>query len=223
MRLAREARVVARRGQEQYLAGLAAACRRRSSAAEDSARLQTAERTVRGLESLRAAARAADEARVAAERSRTELSTATAACDAVAARSVRVAALLTQVPEQNSGPAAVDPHVPDDSALLDEVDAARRAWDTRPDPATARRALQPAAAPRARRRCPTASTPRCGRWPQQHREALDAAAAQPAPRPTPRPVARSARRAAPDRRRPHRTGARAGSTSRRRTVRSWPS
>ena len=69
VRLAREARVVARRGQEQYLAGLAAACRRRSSAAEDSARLQTAERTARGLESLRAAARSAVEARVAAERS----------------------------------------------------------------------------------------------------------------------------------------------------------
>jgi hypothetical protein len=43
VRLAREARVVARRGQEQYLAGLAAACRRRSSTADDSARLQSAQ------------------------------------------------------------------------------------------------------------------------------------------------------------------------------------
>ena len=187
VRLAREARVVARRGQEQYLAGLAAACRRQKSAAEDSARLQTAERTVRGLEALRAAARSADEARVAAERSRTLLSTATAACDAVAARSVRVAALLTQVPEQNSGPAAVDLHVPDDSALLDEVDAARRAWDTRPTPPP----LDGPCSRQLRRELaglPDGVDPAVWTLAQQHREALDAAAAQPAPRPTPRPA-----------------------------------
>ncbi len=187
VRLAREARVVARRGQEQYLAGLAAACRRRSSAAEDSARLQTAERTVRGLEALRAAARSADEARIAAERSRTQLSTATAACDTVAARSVRVAALLTQVPEQNSGPVTVDPPVPDDSALLDEVDAARRAWDTRPTPPP----LDGPCSRQLRRELaglPDGVDPAMQTLAQQHREALDAVAVLPAPRPTPRPV-----------------------------------
>ena len=187
VRLAREARVVARRGQEQYLAGLGAACRRRSSATEDSARLQTAERTVRGLESLRAAARSADEARVAAERSRILLSTATAACDAVAARSVRVAALLTQVPEQNSGPTAADPHLPDDSALLDEIDAARRAWDARPTPPP----LDGPCSRQLRRELaglPDGVDPAVQTLAHQHREALDAAAAQPAPRPTPRPA-----------------------------------
>ena len=133
MRLAREGRVVARRGQEQYLAGLAAALRSRSSAAEGTARLQTAEQTVRGLESLRDAARKADEARAAAERSRTELSAVTAACEAAAARSVRFGASQTHVPEQNSGPTDIDPTA-DESALLDEVDSARQAWDSRPTP-----------------------------------------------------------------------------------------
>jgi hypothetical protein len=77
--------------------------------------LQAAEQKARGLESLRDAARTADGARVAAERSRSELSAAIAACDAAAARSVRAADLQTQVPEQNSG--RIDPPV-DDSALL---------------------------------------------------------------------------------------------------------
>ena len=185
MRLAREGRVVARRGQEQYLAGLAAALRSRSSAAEGTARLQAAEQTVRGLESLRDAARKADEARAAAERSRTELSAATAACEAAAARSVRFAASQTQVPEQNSGPAEIDPTA-DESALLDEVDSARQAWDSRPTPPP----LDGPCTRQLRRELaalPDGVDPAVRALAQQHREALDAAVTRPGPRPSPRP------------------------------------
>jgi len=185
VRLAREARVVARRGQEQYLAGLAAACRRRSSTADDSARLQSAQGTLRGLEALRDAARAADEARAAAERSRTELAAATAACEAAAARSVRAAAMPTGVPEQNSGRVDVDA-LPDETALLDEVDSARHAWDTRPVPPP----LDGPCTRQLRRELaalPDGADPVVRALAQQHREAVDAIAAQPAARPAPRP------------------------------------
>ena len=186
VRLAREGRVVARRGQEQYLAGLAAALRSRSSAAEDTARLQAAEQTVRGLESLRAAARNADEARAAAERSRTQLSAATAACEAVAARSVRVAAL----PDAGSGAelrARGDRPAP----------PTRPHCSTRSTPRAARGTARPTPPPldgpcsRQLRRelagLPDGVDPAVRTLAQQHREALDAAATQPAPRPTPRP------------------------------------
>ena len=185
VRLAREGRVVARRGQEQYLAGLAAALRSRSSAAEGTARLQAAEQTVRGLESLRDAARKADEARAAAERSRAELSAATAACEAAAARSVRFAASQTQVPEQNSGPAEIDPTA-DESALLDEVDSARQAWDSRPTPPP----LDGPCTRQLRRELaalPDGVDPAVRALAQQHREALDATVTRPGPRPSPRP------------------------------------
>ena len=117
---------------------------------------------MRGLESLRAAARSADEARVAAERSRTLLSTATAACDAVAARSVRVAALLTQVPEQNSGPrrsTCTCPTTPRCSTR--STPPAARGTPGRPR----HRSTGPAAGSCAASwpGCPTASTLRCGR------------------------------------------------------------
>ena len=185
VRLAREGRVVARRGQEQYLAGLAAALRSRSSAAEGTARLQAAEQTVRGLESLRDAARKADEARAAAERSRAELSAATAACEAAAARSVRFAASQTQVPEQNSGPRRSTP--PPTRAHCSTRSTPRGRHGTAVPPR--RRSTGPARASFAAswRRCPTASIPRCARWPQQHREALDATVTRPGPRPSPRP------------------------------------
>lgn len=182
VRLAREARVVARRGQDQYLAGLATALRSRTSAAEDAARLQAAEQTVRGLEALREAARAADEARTKAERTRTDLSAATAAHDAAAARTVRAA---TPVPAQNSGRA--DPVPPDDGgALLEEVESARLAWDARPTPPPL-----DGPCPRQLRRelsaLPEGVDPAVRELARQHREALDSTAAQPAPRPSPRP------------------------------------
>jgi hypothetical protein len=179
VRLAREARVVARRGQEQYLAGLAAACRRRSSAAENNARLQAAEQTVRGLEALRDAARTADEARTAAERARSALSAASAAFDAAAARSVR--ALQTPVPEQNSGPSPAD-----DGALLDEVDSVCQAWDARPTPPP----LDGPCTRQLRRELaalPDGVDPAVRTLARQHREAVDALAARPGPRPSPRP------------------------------------
>jgi hypothetical protein len=185
VRLAREARVVARRGQEQYLAGLAAACRRRSSTAESTSRLHAAEGTVNGLEALRDAARAADEARAAAERSRAELASVTAACEAAAARSVRGAAVQMPVPEQNSGVVDVAP-VPDETALLDEVDSARRAWDSRPVPPP----LDGPCTRQLRRELaalPEGADPEVRRLAQQHQDALDAAAVPPTPRPVPRP------------------------------------
>jgi hypothetical protein len=147
--------------------------------------LQAAEQKVRGLESLRDAARKADEARAAAERSRTELSAATAACEAAAARSLRVEALQTQVPEQNSGPAEIDPPA-DESALLDEVDSARQAWDARPTPPPL-----DGPCPRQLRRelaeLLDGVDPAVRALAQQHREALNATATRPGPRPSPRP------------------------------------
>ena len=77
--------------------------------------------------------------------------------------------------------------MPDDSALLDEVDAARRAWDTRPTPPP----LDGPCSRQLRRELaglPDGVDPAVRTLAQQHREALDAAAAQPAPRPTPRPA-----------------------------------
>ena len=186
VRLAREGRVVARRGQEQYLAGLAAALRSRSSAAEGTARLQTAEQTVRGLESLRDAARKADEARAAAERSRTELSAATAACEAAAARSVRFAAL----PDAGSGAelrARGDRPAPPTRARCSTRSTPRARHGTaRPTPPP----LDGPCTRQLRRELaalPDGVDPAVRALAQQHREALDATVTRPGPRPSPRP------------------------------------
>ena len=68
LRMAREARVVARRGHEQYLADLASAGERRTVAGGEAARLRAVEQSVQALEQVADAARAAEEARATAER-----------------------------------------------------------------------------------------------------------------------------------------------------------
>ena len=160
------------------------------------------------------AARTAEGARAAADRSRAELSAAEAACEDAATRSARVAALRAQVPEQNSGhpqwlPAGTaalraasreaDVGTPDeladqaDEALLDTVTAARTAWDAAP-------CRSPLSGPSAARlRDELAGLPEGGvdaqvqSLAEAHRAALAAAADQPeraapAPRPSPRPA-----------------------------------
>ncbi len=188
LRLAREARVVARRGHEQYLADLAAAGKRRAASGDD-ARLRAAELSVGALERVADAARAAEEARAAAERSRAELDAAAAACEEAARRPARAAVLPAHVPEQNSGPGAAA--VDGGGTLLDTVAAARAAWDAAPVPS-------PLDGPSSGQlRDELAALPADGVDPQvrlladAHRAALDAAAGDPAPapRPSPRPVA----------------------------------
>jgi AAA domain len=206
LRVAREARVVARRGHEQYLTDLATAGERRSAAGSSAERLRAAEQSVRALEQVAGAAGAAEEARAAADRSREALSAAAAACEEATRRSTRVAALRAQVPEQNSGPHSVtrprgerdadvgsawDVADQADAALLDTVTSARSAWDAAPF-------LAPLEGPAADTlRGELAGLPEDGVDPQvrtladAHREALSAAAEHPAPpsaRPSPRPV-----------------------------------
>ncbi len=162
LRLARGARVVARRGHEQYLAALAASGERRGAAGEDAARLDAAERRLRQLEQVAEACGAAERARALADRSRAALAAAETACEEAGRPP---AGAGPQVPEQNagpggatSGPVCVDPvpggpvpgvpvpgvpvpaapaDVEDpgaDAALLARVDAARAAWDEVPAP-----------------------------------------------------------------------------------------
>ena len=101
LRLAREARVMARRGHEQYLADLSSASGRRTAAGDETARLRTAEDSVAALEQLREAARLAEEARAAAERSRAELTAASEASEQAAVRAARVTAVQAAIPLQN--------------------------------------------------------------------------------------------------------------------------
>ena len=104
VRLVREARVVARRGHEQYLTDLAAVAAARTAVDADATRLRAAEAAVTALEQVSAAARTAAEARAAADRARAGLDTASAACAETARRAARVRALRTAVPRQDSGP-----------------------------------------------------------------------------------------------------------------------
>src|SRR6185312_11503379 len=110
------------------------------------------------LEQVADAARAAEQARAAADRSRDELSATAAACEEAATRSARVATLRALVPEQNSGSHSWASSVPRplhasaprsgprdadvgsaadvadevDTVLLDTVTTARTAWDAAP-------------------------------------------------------------------------------------------